>query len=164
MSSSGNLVPLLTPLLLYPMYHSCVLPTEYTQSGNDHFHSVHSIMMEKLAQPDEGGGCTPTPTPLHSIYHHLHVCLSSICAWLSVLPFVGHCCLVSPSDCPSSLDQFICLSSVCQSYCLYACEFVCIVCVPVRLLVTRLWIRIRLRVKSWIRIRFKVKIQDLYRL
>ncbi len=30
---------------------------------------VHSIMMEKLAQAGEGGGCTPTP--LHSIYHHV---------------------------------------------------------------------------------------------
>jgi hypothetical protein len=33
--------------------------TEYTQSGNGS--GVHSIMMGKLAQPGEGGGCTPTP-------------------------------------------------------------------------------------------------------
>jgi hypothetical protein len=29
---------------------------------------VHSIMMEKLSQPGEGGGCTPTP--FHFIYHN----------------------------------------------------------------------------------------------
>ncbi len=30
--------------------------TEFKQSGNGHFFVVHSIMMEKLAQPGEGGG------------------------------------------------------------------------------------------------------------
>jgi hypothetical protein len=29
-------------------------------------------MMEKLAQPDESGG--NTPTPLHYIYHHVQSC------------------------------------------------------------------------------------------
>jgi hypothetical protein len=29
-------------------------------------------MMEKLAQPGEGGGCTPTP--LHYLYHHIQSC------------------------------------------------------------------------------------------
>jgi hypothetical protein len=33
---------------------------------------VHSIMMEKLAQTGEGGGCTPTP--FHHIYHHVQSC------------------------------------------------------------------------------------------
>jgi hypothetical protein len=33
---------------------------------------VHSIMMEKLAQPSEGGGWTPTP--FHYIYHHVQSC------------------------------------------------------------------------------------------
>ncbi len=32
---------------------------------------VHSIMLEKLAQAGEGGGCTPTP--FHYIYHHVAV-------------------------------------------------------------------------------------------
>jgi hypothetical protein len=31
--------------------------------------TVHSIMMEKLAQAGEGGGCTPTL--FHYIYHHV---------------------------------------------------------------------------------------------
>jgi hypothetical protein len=31
---------------------------------------VYSIMMEKSAQPDEGGRCTPTP--FQSIYHHIY--------------------------------------------------------------------------------------------
>jgi hypothetical protein len=44
--------------------------TEYTQSGNGFLATgVHSIMMEKLAQAGEGGGCTPTA--LHSIYQHV---------------------------------------------------------------------------------------------
>ncbi len=29
---------------------------------------VHSIMMEKLAQAGEDGGCMPLPTPFHYIY------------------------------------------------------------------------------------------------
>jgi|688.fasta_scaffold95572_3 hypothetical protein len=33
---------------------------------------VHSIMMEKWALAGEGGGCTPTP--FHSIYHHVQSC------------------------------------------------------------------------------------------
>jgi hypothetical protein len=32
----------------------------------------HSIMMEKLAQPGEGGECTPTP--FHYINHHIQRC------------------------------------------------------------------------------------------
>jgi hypothetical protein len=45
-----------------------VLATEYTEwqlplSG------VQSTMMEKLAQPGEGGGCMSTP--FHYIYHHV---------------------------------------------------------------------------------------------
>jgi hypothetical protein len=51
--------------------------TEYTQSGNGHHRvhtewqwplsGLHSIMMEKSAQPVEGGGCTPTPFTLSTI-------------------------------------------------------------------------------------------------
>ncbi len=33
---------------------------------------VHSIMVEKLAQPGGGEGCTPTL--FHPIYHHLQSC------------------------------------------------------------------------------------------
>jgi hypothetical protein len=33
---------------------------------------VHPIMMVKSAQPGGGGGCTPTP--FHSIYHHVQSC------------------------------------------------------------------------------------------
>ncbi len=33
---------------------------------------VHSITMEKLAQPGEGGGSTPNP--FYYIYHHVHSC------------------------------------------------------------------------------------------
>ncbi len=33
---------------------------------------VHSIMMEKIAQSDEGWGCTPIP--FHHIYHHVQSC------------------------------------------------------------------------------------------
>ncbi len=33
---------------------------------------VHSIMVKKLAQAGEGGGCTATP--VHSIYHHVRSC------------------------------------------------------------------------------------------
>jgi hypothetical protein len=33
---------------------------------------VQSIMMEKLAQPGEGGGCTPFP--FHCVYHHVQSC------------------------------------------------------------------------------------------
>ena len=33
---------------------------------------IHSIMMEKLAQACEGGGCTPTP--FRYIYHHVQIC------------------------------------------------------------------------------------------
>jgi hypothetical protein len=35
---------------------------------------VHSIMMEKLALADEGGGCAPSPTPFHYIYHDVQSC------------------------------------------------------------------------------------------
>ncbi len=34
---------------------------------------VHSIMMEKLAQPGEGGGCTPTPYTLSTITYEVVV-------------------------------------------------------------------------------------------
>ncbi len=33
---------------------------------------VHTVMMEKLAQAGEGGGCTPIP--FHYIYHHIQSC------------------------------------------------------------------------------------------
>ena len=33
---------------------------------------VHSIMVENLAQPGKGGGCTPFP--FHCIYHHIQSC------------------------------------------------------------------------------------------
>ncbi len=53
--------------------------TEYTQSGNwqEPLSGVRYIpsMLEKLAQPGEGGGCTPTP--FHSIYHHVQSCCVS---------------------------------------------------------------------------------------
>jgi hypothetical protein len=41
-----------------------------------HFSGVHSIMMEKLAQPSKGGGgcICPLPTPFHYIYHHVQSC------------------------------------------------------------------------------------------
>ncbi len=37
------------------------LTTEYAQSGIGPVSGVHSIMMEKLAQPGEGCGCAHTP-------------------------------------------------------------------------------------------------------
>ncbi len=49
-----------------------VIPTETTEWERP-LSGVHSIMMEKLAQPGEGGGgCTPTP--FHYIYHHVLSC------------------------------------------------------------------------------------------
>jgi hypothetical protein len=42
------------------------MPTEYTQSGNGHC-LAHSIMMEKLAQPAEGGGARPLSFTIHTI-------------------------------------------------------------------------------------------------
>ncbi len=33
---------------------------------------VHSVMMEKSTLAGEGGGCTPTP--FHSLYHHVQSC------------------------------------------------------------------------------------------
>ncbi len=44
----------------------------HTQSGNGHLSGVHSIMMEKLAQSGESGGCTPTL--FYYIYHHVQSC------------------------------------------------------------------------------------------
>jgi hypothetical protein len=38
---------------------------------------VHSILMEKSAQPGEGGGCTARPPPVttvYSIYYHVQSC------------------------------------------------------------------------------------------
>jgi hypothetical protein len=44
----------------------------YAQSTyRSHLSGVHSIMMEKLAQPDKGGGFMPTH--FHYIYHHVVV-------------------------------------------------------------------------------------------
>jgi hypothetical protein len=50
------------------------IATEYTQSGNGRFLTYipfHSVM-EKFAQAGEVGGWTPTP--FHSIYHHVQSC------------------------------------------------------------------------------------------
>ncbi len=33
---------------------------------------VHSILMEKSAQPGEGGGARPSPTPFHYIYFYVY--------------------------------------------------------------------------------------------
>jgi hypothetical protein len=51
---------------------SVIGTTEYTewQRPLSGVH-VHSIMMEKLAQAGEGGGCTPFP--FHYIYHHVQL-------------------------------------------------------------------------------------------
>ncbi len=56
--------------LFLPTPSLTALSTEYKQNGNGHFlHGVHSIMMEKLAQPNEGAGCTPSrPPPLTTVY------------------------------------------------------------------------------------------------
>ncbi len=44
---------------------------------------VHSIMMEKSAEADEGGGCHCTPTPFHSSYHHVQSCsVPYIISWI----------------------------------------------------------------------------------
>jgi hypothetical protein len=43
-----------------------LVDSQSTQSGN------HSIMMEKLAQPGEAEGCTPTP--IHPNYRHVQSC------------------------------------------------------------------------------------------
>ncbi len=46
---------------------------EYTQTAWQlPLSGVHSIMMEKLAQPVEVGWCTPTP--FHYFYHHVQSC------------------------------------------------------------------------------------------
>jgi hypothetical protein len=44
---------------------------KYTE-GQQQLSGVNSIMMEKLAQASQGGGCTPTP--FHYIYHHVQSC------------------------------------------------------------------------------------------
>ncbi len=41
--------------------------TEYTQSGNGPISGVHSIMMEKLTQAGQGGGCRPYPFTISTI-------------------------------------------------------------------------------------------------
>ncbi len=48
--------------------------TEYTEWQRT-LSDVHSIMMEKLTQPGEGGGCTPTP--FHYFYRHVQVVVYS---------------------------------------------------------------------------------------
>ncbi len=50
----------------YSLHHRVHTKGQLQLSG------VHSIMMEKLAQPGEGWGCTPTP--FHHIYHHVQSC------------------------------------------------------------------------------------------
>jgi hypothetical protein len=45
--------------------------TEYTEWQRP-LSGIHSIMMEKLDQTGEGGGCAPAP--LHYIYHHVQSC------------------------------------------------------------------------------------------
>ncbi len=67
---------------------------------------VHSIMMEKNSLAGEGGGCTPTP--FHSIYHHVQSC-SVHSSWegrytppISSLPLYVLCdysLLISPDHC-----------------------------------------------------------------
>jgi hypothetical protein len=47
-----------------------ISPTEYTERQRP-LSGVHSIMIEKLAQAGDGGGCTPTPS---YIYHHVQSC------------------------------------------------------------------------------------------
>ncbi len=48
--------------------------TEYTQSGNGRFLAyITSWMMEKSAQPVEGGGCTPPPFTLFTIAYKVVV-------------------------------------------------------------------------------------------
>ncbi len=42
------------------------------------FSGINSIMMEKLDQAGEGGGCTPTP--FHYIYHHVQSCGVRCCS------------------------------------------------------------------------------------
>jgi hypothetical protein len=51
---------------VYPLYHRA--HTEWQRPLSD----VHSIMMEKLAQACEGGGCTPTP--FHYSYQLVQSC------------------------------------------------------------------------------------------
>ncbi len=51
--------------------------TEYTQSGNARFLAYIPSWMDKSAMAGEGGGYTPTP--VHSIYHHVQSC--SVRSW-----------------------------------------------------------------------------------
>jgi hypothetical protein len=52
------------------MPRSVIGTTEYTEWQRT-LSGVHSIMMEKLAQAGEGGGCTSFP--FHYIYHHVQL-------------------------------------------------------------------------------------------
>jgi hypothetical protein len=49
------------------------LTTEYAQSGIGPVSGVHSIMMEKLAQPGEGGGAHPPPFTMSTITYKVVV-------------------------------------------------------------------------------------------
>jgi hypothetical protein len=51
---------------------------EYTERQRP-LSGVHSIMMEKLAQAGEGGGCTPFP--FHYIYHHVQLSCAVRSSW-----------------------------------------------------------------------------------
>ncbi len=81
-TTSINIVDVLCILLVYISIYikraSCsvtewvVQATEFTQSGNCHFLAYIPSVMEKSAQPGEGGGCTPTH--FHYVYHHEQSC------------------------------------------------------------------------------------------
>jgi hypothetical protein len=75
--------------------------TEFTQSGNCHFLAYGTFHNDgKLSQPDEGGGCTPTP--FHSIYHHVQsCCVSRYTSPISALPLYVLCDFRAPAR-PSS--------------------------------------------------------------
>jgi hypothetical protein len=103
MSFSGNLVPLLTPLLFYPRDVSLV---SYTQSTHraamamaTFWRTVHSIMMEKIAQRVVGS--RPPPCTLYTIIYKV----SAFC-----LPV------------PGCLFCHLSIHLVCQSVCLYVVD------------------------------------------
>jgi hypothetical protein len=64
----AHLPPQVKSLQDFPCHVGHRVHTDWRRSLS----GVHSIMMEKLAQAGEGGGCTPNP--FHYIFHHVQSC------------------------------------------------------------------------------------------